>query len=150
MAKLLTQRQTQVSDPVYPHIKRASLIGSIKFDDVYKLKVGSVNQYRQFYADLPGIVNDRHQFEKIVQRFGFKPEEYTPRIDPKVRDCNQMINDLNRLYKENPHETILTLLCYATHGMIQDGRQVVLVNQFNGKRCFYAAFGAEENMRKSA
>ena len=61
-----------------------------------------------------------------------------------------MINDLTQLYKENPHETIFTLLCFSTHGMIQDGRQVVLVNQFNGKRCFYTQFGAEQNMRTAA
>ena len=61
-----------------------------------------------------------------------------------------MIIDLNRLYKDNPHETILTLLCYATHGMIQDGRQVFLVNELAPNKGFYKIVGVEENMRKSA
>ena len=61
-----------------------------------------------------------------------------------------MIVKLNKLYKENPLETILTLICYATHGMILDGRQIVLVNEFSKDKGFYKTFGAEENMRKAA
>ena len=45
---------------------------------------------------------------------------------------------------------MLTLFCYASHGMIQDGRQVILVNEFNQKKGFYRFYGAEENMRMTA
>ena len=83
------------------------------------------------YADLPGVQNDRRYFEKITSRFGFKLHEYVALIDPKMKASIEMTKALNKLYKENPQETIFTLLCFATHGMIQDGRQVVIVNQFN-------------------
>ena len=54
-----------------------------------------------------------------------------------------MIADLYRLLKKNPHETILALFCYASHGMIQDGRQVILINEHNKMKGFYKFFGAE-------
>ena len=74
------------------------------------------------YNDLPGIYNDLHQFEKIVNRFGFKTEEFVSLLEPKMKDSITMAQTLNRLYKSNPHETIFTLICFATHGMILDGR----------------------------
>ena len=68
-------------------------------------------------------------------------------IDPKVKDCDKMILDLHRLFKNNPHETVLAFFCYSSHGMIQDGRQVILVNQHSKAKGFYRLFGAEQNMR---
>ena len=61
-----------------------------------------------------------------------------------------MTTNLNRLLKNNPHETILALFCFASHGMIQDGRQVILVNEHNKLKGFYKLFGAEQNMRTAA
>ena len=68
-------------------------------------------------------------------------------MEPKMKDCNIMIKELNRLFKSNPHETVFALFCFACHGMIQDGRQVILVNEHSKKKGFYQFFGAEENMR---
>jgi hypothetical protein len=58
-----------------------------------------------------------------------------------------MTIDLNRLFKSNPHEVVFALFCYACHGMIQDGRQVVLINEHSKVKGFYKLFGAEQNMR---
>ena len=102
------------------------------------------------YADLPGIFNDYRQFEMIVKRFGFNSDQFVGLMEPKVKDCNSMITDLNRLLKNNPHETILALFCFASHGMIQDGRQVILVNEYSSAKGFYRFFGAEENMRTTS
>ena len=108
------------------------------------------DKYVQAYSDLPAIFNDHRQFEKIVTRFGFKSDEFLALLEPKVKDCTSATTALNRLLKNNPHETILALFCYASHGMIQDGRQVILVNEFNQTKGFYKLFGAEENMRNLA
>ena len=108
------------------------------------------DKYVQAYSDLPAIFNDHRQFEKIVTRFGFKFDEFLALLEPKVKDCNKATTELNRLLKNNPHETILALFCYASHGMIQDGRQVILINEFSKVKGFYRIFGAEENMRTAA
>ena len=95
------------------------------------------------YGDLPGIFMDRHNFEKIVERFGFKSDDYTALIEPKMKDCLSITKELSQLYRSNPHETILTLHCYSTHGMILDGRQIILVNEFNKEKGFFRFFAAE-------
>ena len=54
-----------------------------------------------------------------------------------------MLLELNRMIKNNPYETVFFFSCYASHGMIMDGRQFILVNEFDAKRGFYKLFGAE-------
>ena len=99
---------------------------------------------------MPGIVNDRQQFEKIARRFGFKSDELIVLMEPKMKDCVAVAQSYNVLCKKNPHETVLAFLCYASHGMIQDGRQMIVVNQFVESKGFYKLYGAEENMRTAA
>ena len=102
------------------------------------------------YSDLSAVSNDKHQFGKLTERFGFDHDQCLVLLEPKILECSSMITELNRLLKSNPHETIFALFCYASHGMIQDGRQVILVNEFNQTKGFYKLFGAEENMRNLA
>ena len=71
-------------------------------------------------------------------------------MEPKIKECIAMATGTQKLCKQNPYETVLALFCYASHGMIQDGRQVILVNEFNQFKGFYKLYGAEENMRTAA
>ena len=99
---------------------------------------------------MPGVLNDKRQFEKLVRRFGFKSDEFILLMEPTMKDCIFMASNSSRLYKQNPHETVFALFCFASHGMIQDGRQVILVNELNQMKGFYKFYGAEENMRTAA
>ena len=47
-------------------------------------------------------------------------------------------------------EIILMLCLFAGHGMIEDGRQVLLVNFFEKSKTFYKPIGAEELTRNQA
>ena len=97
----------------------------------------------QAYSDLPGIYRDKRYFDKIVNRFGFTSDQQLSLLEPRIKHCNNMTSELGRLFKSNPHETIFALFCYSSHGMIQDGRQVILVNEHNKAKGFYKFFGAE-------
>ena len=52
-------------------------------------------------------------------------------MEPKTKDLTKMLIELKRLIKKNPRETVLVLSCYASHGMIKEGRQIILVNEFD-------------------
>ena len=54
------------------------------------------------------------------------------------------------MFKRNPQDIVLALTCFASHGMILDGRQVILINEFDKRKGFYKIFGVEEIMRKLA
>ena len=71
-------------------------------------------------------------------------------MEPKMIECLAMIKELNCLFKSLPQETVLALSCFASHGMIRDGRQVILVNEFLSGNGFYKIFGVEENVRQMA
>ena len=135
------------TDPLYPWVKQGIFTGVTKFDQVYKL----INESgKQFYADLPGIYNDYLNFMKILNRFEFGPADIEILMNQKFKDMTNMLLKIDRLLKSNPLETTLVFSCYASHGMIMDGRQVVLVNEFAQKTGFYKVFGAEENLRNIA
>ena len=99
------------------------------------------------YSDLPAVKNDRFTFEKLVNRHGFKTNQIKTLMEPSMKECITMVQELNQLFKSQPHETILAFSCYASHGMIMSGRQVILVNEFSADTGFYKIFGVEENMR---
>ena len=46
-----------------------------------------------------------------------------------------------------PNETNLIIKCFACHGMIMDGRQIVLFNEYNKSYGFYKHFAVEEDVR---
>ena len=99
------------------------------------------------YSDLPAIETDRKIFEKLANQHEFDPDEIKIFMDPKMKECFFMINSLDRLFRSKPHETVLAFSCFASHGMIQSGRQVILLNEFLSGKGFYKIFGVEENMR---
>ena len=86
------------------------------------------------YGDLNAIKNDRDVFEILAVQHRFERAEIRTLMEPVMRDCLVVNADLQRLFKSLPDETILTLSCFASHGMIFDGRQVILVNEFDSKK----------------
>ena len=98
---------------------------------------------KPFYANLDAIPNDRKNFLKIMKRFGFRRVETKVLMEPKLKDCSNLLLELNQLVKRNPHEIVFALSCYASHGMIMDGRQFILVNEFDSKKGFYKLYAAE-------
>ena len=143
MVEPQNQRETQILEPIYPKIKRSFFIGMSKYNQCYKLSKKVKHRYFQAYNDLPGIFNDHRYFEMLVTRFGFTSDQFLSLMEPKIKECNNMTSNLGRLFKSNPHETVFALFCYACHGMIQDGRQVVLINEHSKLKGFYKIFGAE-------
>ena len=49
-----------------------------------------------------------------------------------------------------PNETNLIIKCFACHGMIMDGRQIVLFNEYHKSYGFYKHFAVEEDVRQDA
>ena len=140
MVEKQTEYETGQTDPIYPFIKKGIFAGYPKFDAVHKpTKKGT----RQFYDNLPGIYEDLHNFIKILTRFEFNPKEIETHVQKKISELAGMFMRLNKLLRDNPRQTVLIFSCYSSHGMIQDGRQVILVNEFDSNRGFYRLFAAE-------
>ena len=121
----------------------SNYIGSSRFDAVFRRVGNRKDKYAQFVIDLPGIHNDYRHFKKLVTRFGFRDFEILDLLEPTMMQCLKMTTDMRSLIKKNPEKTVLGFFCFCTHGMIRDGRQVTLVNEFSESAGFYKIFGAE-------
>ena len=102
------------------------------------------------YGNLDAIKNDRDVFEMLATQHCFVRAEMRTIMEPVMKDCLGLFSELLRLFKSLPEETVLALSCFASHGMIQDGRQVILLNEFLSTKGFYKIFGVEENIRLMA
>ena len=140
MTEPQTEYETDKTDPLYPFIKRGIFTGFDEFDQVYK---PSKKAYRQFYSNLPAIEDDFKNFKKLLINFEFSPNEIEIFVRKKFSELGGMFMRLTKLLRDNPHQTVLIFSCYSSHGMIQDGRQVILVNEFDSNKGFYRLFAAE-------
>ena len=99
------------------------------------------------YGDLDAIKNDRDVFENLATQHCFERAEIRTIMEPVMKDLIQLNSELHRLFKSFPEKTVLALSCFASHGMIFNGRQVILLNEFDSARGFYKIFGVEEIIR---
>ena len=60
-----------------------------------------------------------------------------------MKEWLQMVKNYTNTFKYNPENLILLMHCYAGHGMSMDGRQIILLNEFDIKKRFYKAAPAE-------
>ena len=86
----------------------------------------------------------------LLTQHEFKHSEMRTLMEPSMRQLLGLFTDLNKLFKSMPQETVLAFSCFASHGMILDGRQIILVNEFVSEKGFYKIFGVEENVRNLA
>ena len=87
-----------------------------------KLKKGFKEDYKQFYGNLDAIKSDRDIFKMLTTQHGFEHDELRILMEPRMKELLAIMKELNQLFKSLPQETILALSCFASHGMIQDGR----------------------------
>ena len=57
---------------------------------------------------------------------------------------------IKKILHNSPTDVTLILSVFASHGMIQSGRQTILINEFEKATGFYRLIGAEENIRAAA
>ena len=70
--------------------------------------------------------------------------------NPSNKEWGSTINSLNKMFKNTPGKLSLLVHCYAGHGMCKDGRQVLLINEFDNNSKFYKHAPTEIEIRNSA
>ena len=71
-------------------------------------------------------------------------------INPTIKQYFKKVADNSKLLKINPNKTIMILNCFACHGMMIDGRQVILINEYLKAKGFYKSVAAEKDIRDAA
>ena len=84
-------------------------------------------------------------------RFGFTSganDEYKLK-NPSEAELKKSIESLKVRFKEtqNSDERLAVVYVFVCHGIHLDGKQIVVLNDYNKKTGFYKTFNAEDNIR---
>lgn len=99
-----------------------------------KDKNGKTQGYFPF-NNLPTTLNDCIAMRKAGWKYGFKdygPDDmYIQENDPTFNQWRKIKANISKRCMDNPEIGHIILSCFAGHGMIKDGKQIVLTNEFD-------------------
>ena len=139
-----------------PDEKFTAIVVQNLYGKVFKrLKNSTVSQS---YADLPDVITDQQvgidgarflaidkfgDVEKLQFIANKKPEEDSFTI----QDVSKLMLGIRKMLKKKPDSLYFGLLLYAGHGMIRDGVQNFVLNQFDKSLGFYKLMKVELDIR---
>ena len=99
--------------------------------------------------------DDIDHFRDCLKKFKVQEwEELKLSLNPKEDEVTKVIEKLKSMLEEGKSQTppinYLVMFLFAGHGMIKEGAQVLLYNEFDKKSGFYKMFKAEEIIRNMA
>ena len=106
--------------------------------------------FKPLYGNLPACVHDCLKWQETLLKFGTKHQDIMFLNNPSFKEWISTITSLNKIFKNNPNKLALLMHCYAGHGMCKDGRQVLLINEFDRNNKFYKNVPAEIEIRNLA
>ena len=92
------------------------------------------------YDNLRTVTEDCKAIRKAGAQYNFKDEGLNGMyrmLNPTFKQWVNVKLDINRRCKENPETGHIILSCFAGHGMLKNGKQILLTNEFDSNRGFY-------------
>ena len=90
---------------------------------------------KQMMKDLPNVNQDCAWLEDAFSRYGtinFGPNDMFKMLDgPSRTTVKATWDELRKLLEENKHEQIFVAYVFAGHGIVEEGTQTVVLNEFN-------------------
>ena len=92
--------------------------------------------------NLPATKNDCIAIRKAGRKYGFTDaglgaDMYIMEDQPTFNQFRLAKAEIQQRCKRNPDQGYIILSCFAGHGMLYEGKQVLLTNEFNPKKGFY-------------
>ena len=151
-----TEKEQQKKERFIPDEKFTGIIVQNLYDSVHeRKKSGKVGQA---YGNLHDVIEDQNvgiEGARLmgIDKFGDVEEyQFIVNKNPETynvtgKDMSNFILGIFKMLKKSPESKFFGMLLYAGHGMIRDGRQNFLLNQFDKKKGFYQLSAIEENFR---
>ena len=125
-----------------------------KYDAVIRVMDGELKQLKQWYVNLPETKSDMEQFERMVNAYGMASNEKTDKlkiIDPKsIKQVMEAQQELVKCLRKKPEEQVFIMYLFASHGGEFEGRQVIVINEFDKNNKFYKLYHSEKVIRLMA
>ena len=136
-----------------PNHTLAVFFGMTKFDINYrKTRKG---EYVPFFDDLPEAKRDCEDLKKCLNNYNFKEENcYDLSNNPTLKQIEAVWQKIRARLKEGknqqPKVNYTIIFLFAGHGMLMEGNQVLVLNEWDKDQGFYRLFQAEKRLRMLA
>ena len=98
--------------------------------------------------------NDSSKKDCNAMRHALEKYEFTSiislEVNTQITKVISAVSSIKKRCRESPAENFLIVYVLASHGMIVDGQQVVLLNQFDERTRYYKMWSAERDIREIA
>ena len=111
-------------------------------------KYGNMQGYYPF-NNLPTTLDDCKAMRKAGLTYGFTdfgPDNmYKQEDNPTFNAWRKVKTNISKRCTQDPERGYIVLSCFAGHGMLKEGKQVVLTNEF--EKGFYKVLNVEADIR---
>ena len=150
MTNPFTLEEQQNNNWFRPKHRVAIIFGMSKFDACWNR--GRDGQLKQAFADLDTVKQDCKIFKECLLKYEFMEHEILDLSnDPDLKTVTKVIGDLSTKIRKGkrarPVENYLIIFLFAGHGILKDGVQHLLYNEYDTKTQFYKLFAAEKKLR---
>ena len=93
----------------------------------------------QAMDDIPAVINDFGKARELFEKYGADPNFKGPDdvsyelVDPTWKQTKTIQNSVHKYLRLNPDLMIALIWFFAGHGVIADGKQCILINDFDAK-----------------
>ena len=134
-----------------PKHRRAVLFAQSKFDEVQKLDSKNFKM-TQFYPDLEQVKKDCETLRGCLQKFEIMEQDIidlsnNPTMNETGKVLDKISKELRESKKMKPPEKHLIVFLFAGHGVLRDGMQFLIYNEWNKREKFYHMLSAEAKLR---
>ena len=109
-----------------------------------------------FLADILQAKKDCDDLRECFEKYNIRREDqiYDLSNDPTEKEVKNTIMSITKKIQQGrdktPRENYLVIFFFAGHGILKDGGQHVLYNEFNPRSKFYKTLNAEQQLRHMA
>ena len=107
----------------------------------------------QAVGDLSDTIKDIETFKRPMKHYGILdsgPGDMYDMKEPSFEEVVQVRKHLNKRFLRNPDVNFLVFYIFACHGIQKDGKQSVVVNEFDTKTKFLKLINIESYIREWA
>ena len=94
---------------------------------------------------------DCDNFKECLKKYQIKGEDVIDLRNPSSKKVEEVMKQLSKRMREGknktPTERYFIIFLFAGHGILEEGTQILLYNEYNKKTGFYEKFRAEAKLR---
>ena len=154
MTKPFDLREQESQNWFRPKHRKAVLFAQSKFDAVQMIDSQKFT-FRQVYSDLNDVQSDCIKLRQCLVKFEIMDQDiYDLSDNPTMQQVGKVFDSISKELRESkkkkPADKHLLVFLFAGHGVLRDGMQFLIYNEYNKREGFYQMLSAEAKLRSWA